>query len=86
MLTISEASSSLGFAGCRRHARGRRRRSAFLCRASFSTRKIGEDLDPIGPRATGWCDTFAKIASPAKSGRLAVGIESGTMSFESFYF
>ena len=30
--------------------------------------------------------TLAKIASPSKSGRLAMGIESETMSFESFYF
>ena len=53
MLTISEASSSLGFAGGRRHVRGRRRRSAFCVSGELFDQEIGEHLDPLGPRSTG---------------------------------
>jgi len=53
MLTISEASLSLGFAGYRRHARGPRRRLAICVSGELFDQEIDEDLDPLGRRATG---------------------------------
>ena len=55
-LTVSEASSPPGFAGWRRDAHGRCRRLASAVLGELLDQEIGEDLDALGPRSTGWRD------------------------------